>query len=116
MPQDEKKMIFDRIQITENYVGDLCTELSSFTKKKARFDFASFGITCDFCLIIDFCNHFIHRLRDKYDELARILKDYADTARFNETLFNGLLNYSKSCTLLADNKDMEVQRLQSKVH
>lgn len=55
------------------------------------------------------------RLRDKYDELARIFKGYAETTRFSETLFNGILNYSKSCTFLADVKDMEVQRLQSKV-
>lgn len=55
------------------------------------------------------------RLRDKYDELARIFKAYADTTRFNETLFNGLLNCSKSCTFLADIKDVEVQRLQAKV-
>lgn len=54
----------------------------------------------------------LNRLRDKYDELARIFKGYADTVRFNETLFNGLLNYSKSCTLLADAKDIEIQRLQ----
>lgn len=37
MSQDGKKMIFDRIQITESFFGDLCSELSSFTKKKARF-------------------------------------------------------------------------------
>lgn len=37
MPQEGKKMIFDRIQITENFFGDLCTEMSSVTKKKARF-------------------------------------------------------------------------------
>ena len=54
-------------------------------------------------------------MRDKYDELARIFKGYTDTSRFNETLFNGLLNFSKSCTFLADSKDMEVQRLQLKV-
>ncbi|XP_031619179.1 protein FAM92A-like [Contarinia nasturtii] len=89
MPQDGKKMIFDRIQMTENFFGDLCSELSSFTKKKAR-------------------------LRDKYDELGRIFRGYAESARFNETLFNGLLNYSKSCTALADIKDIEVRRLQSK--
>lgn len=65
-------------------------------------------IHCIFRYVID-------RLRDKYDELARIFKGFADTVRFNETLFNGLLNYSKSCTLLADIKDVEVQRLQAKV-
>lgn len=115
MPQDGKKMIFDRIQLTENFFGDLCSELSSFTKKKARF-----GINIFICnlSIINFNGFFAHssRLRDKYDELAHIFKGYADTARFNETLFNGLLNYSKSCTFLADIKDMEVQRLQSKVN
>lgn len=34
--KDNKKMIFDRLQSTENSFGALCTELSSFTKKKAR--------------------------------------------------------------------------------
>lgn len=37
MPQDGKKMIFDRIQLTENFFGECCSELSSLTKKKARF-------------------------------------------------------------------------------
>lgn len=36
MPQDGKKTVFDRIQSTENCFGELCTELSSFAKKKAR--------------------------------------------------------------------------------
>lgn len=35
--KDNKKLIFDRIQTVENYFGELCTELSSFTKKKARY-------------------------------------------------------------------------------
>lgn len=34
--KDNKKMIFDRLQSAENSFGALCTELSSFTKKKAR--------------------------------------------------------------------------------
>lgn len=34
--KDNKKFIFDRIQSVENSFGGLCTELSSFTKKKAR--------------------------------------------------------------------------------
>lgn len=34
--KDNKKAIFDRIQNVENTCGDLCTELSRFTKKKAR--------------------------------------------------------------------------------
>lgn len=37
MPVDGKKMIFDKIQVAENCFGDLCTELSSFAKKKARY-------------------------------------------------------------------------------
>lgn len=55
-------------------------------------------------------------MRDKYDDIGRIVRGYSDVSRFNDTLFNGLLNFSKSCTLLADVKDMEVQRLQSKVN
>lgn len=57
----------------------------------------------------------IIRLRDKYDELAGIFKTYADSVRFNETLFNGIINYSKACTQMGDIKDVEVQRLQAKV-
>lgn len=49
MPQDGKKVIFDRIQTTENYFGDLCSELSSFTKKKAKFVFhLSLALKMDF--------------------------------------------------------------------
>lgn len=33
---DSKKMIFDRLQGVENCFGALCTEMSSFAKKKAR--------------------------------------------------------------------------------
>lgn len=55
-------------------------------------------------------------MRDKYDELARMFKCYGDTIRFNESLYNGISKYSKSCTLMADTMDTEVQRLQLKVN
>lgn len=58
MPQDGKKMIFDRIQTTENYFGDLCSELSSFTKKKAKF-------VAQMTLKIDFFKYTFH-LNGKY--------------------------------------------------
>lgn len=45
MPQDGKKTVFDRIQSTENCFGDLCTELSSFAKKKARYESSSIVCT-----------------------------------------------------------------------
>lgn len=63
-----------------------------------------------------FCFHFFCRLRDKYDELSRVFKHYADAEEFNETLFDGLTSYSKALTLLGDIKELEVQRLQSKVY
>lgn len=57
----------------------------------------------------------LHRLRDKYDELGRLFKLIADNDEFNETTSDGLMNYSKAMTLLGDVKDIEVQRLQTKV-
>lgn len=33
--KDNKKAVFERIQNVENNFGDLCSELSKFTKKKA---------------------------------------------------------------------------------
>lgn len=59
--------------------------------------------------------HFFSRLRDKYDDLSLVLKNFGEAVRFNETLSNGLLNYSKAFTLLSDVRDLEVQRLHSKV-
>lgn len=55
------------------------------------------------------------RLRDKYDDLSRVLKSYGDDVQCNETLSKGLLNYSKAYTLIGDVKDLEVQRLQTMV-
>lgn len=122
MPLDGKKMTYDRIQNVEHFFGDLCSEMSSVTKKKARFVFIRimFSIVILFhCVEMNFfffLKNIFFRLRDKYDDIGRIVRGYSDVSRFNDTLFNGLLNFSKSCTLLADVKDMEVQRLQSKVN
>lgn len=58
---------------------------------------------------------FYFRLRDKYDDLSLILKNCSEAERSSETLSSGLLNYSKAFTLLGDVKDIEVQRLHSKV-
>lgn len=60
-------------------------------------------------------NRLHFRLRDKYDDLSLVLKNYGGAVRFNDTLSNGLLNYSNALSLLGDVKDIEVQRLQLKV-
>lgn len=58
MPQDGKKMIFDRIQITENYFGDLCSELSSLTKKKARLVRETFHSSMELFIYVHFYGDF----------------------------------------------------------
>lgn len=88
--KDNRKAITERIHSTENHFGELCSVLSSFTKKSAR-------------------------LRDKHDEIGGVLKSFADSQEYNETLVDGLTNCAKAMTLLGDIKDIEVQRLQTKV-
>lgn len=54
-------------------------------------------------------------VRDKFDDLSELLNHYANLEGFHETLSNGMVNYSKALTLLADAKDIEIQRLQLKM-
>lgn len=88
--RDHKKGAIDRINAAENYFGELCSVTSSFTKKTAR-------------------------IRDKYDELGRVLRNVGELETGNESFSDGLINYARAMTLLADVKDIEVQRLQAKV-
>lgn len=108
--ENNKKMIFDRIQGIENSFGALCTEVSSFAKKKARWATTASLTFSTRCWTIP-----LFRLRDKYDELSGLFKQAADMEECNETLHNGLGSYSKALTLLADINDLEVQRLHGKV-
>lgn len=57
----------------------------------------------------------LYRIREKYDELGRVIRNIGDTESGNASLSQGLINYAKVMTLMADVKDLEVQRLQSKV-
>lgn len=61
-----------------------------------------------------FCGNFCS-LRDRYDEIGRILKIYGEAMRPNESLSTGLLEFSNTCTQLGDVQDIAVQRIQSKV-
>lgn len=56
-----------------------------------------------------------YRIRDKYDDLGRVLRNVGDLEMGNESFSDGLINYAKAMTLLADVTDIEVQRLQTKV-
>lgn len=55
------------------------------------------------------------RVRDKYDDLGRVIRNFGDTESANESFSVALVNYAKAMTLMADVKDIEVQRLQTKV-
>lgn len=66
----------------------------------------------DFIVFIDSLSN---RIRDKYDELGRVIRNFGDSESGNATFSEGLINYAKAMTLIADLKDIEVQRMQSKV-
>lgn len=55
------------------------------------------------------------RLRDQGDELAKVLKDYANNEIVNKSLSAGLENLSITLTAVEEYRNCEVQRLEAKV-
>ena len=52
------------------------------------------------------------RIRDKNDELAKTLKNYADQEKYNLTTKKALEDLAKVLTLEADQQDLQVARLE----
>ncbi|XP_014481007.1 PREDICTED: protein FAM92A1 isoform X1 [Dinoponera quadriceps] len=88
--EQEAKFVQDRITAVEKHFAELCTTFAAFTRKSAR-------------------------LRDKGDELAKIIHTYADSETVNRSLSTGLINFSATLSVIGDYRDAEVQRLDAKV-
>ncbi|XP_070164062.1 CBY1-interacting BAR domain-containing protein 1 isoform X3 [Polyergus mexicanus] len=88
--EQEAKFVQDRITGVEKHFAELCTIFAAFTRKAAR-------------------------LRDKSDELAKIIQIYADSEIINRSLCAGLANFSATLSVIGDYRDAEVQRLDAKI-
>lgn len=58
---------------------------------------------------------YVFSLRDKNDELAKTIQEYALGEKHNLSLSTGLTNLSKAITLLGDFQDIEVSRYEKLV-
>lgn len=69
----------------------------------------------------EFCNTFAQycrktaRLRDKGDELAKVVLNYAESENINKSLAMGLESFAESLSTISDYGDNRVQMLDSKV-
>ncbi|KAL0132737.1 hypothetical protein PUN28_000462 [Cardiocondyla obscurior] len=88
--EQEAKFVQDRITGVEKHFAELCTTFAAFTRKAAR-------------------------LRDKNDELAKVIQTYADSEIINRSLSAGLVNFSATLSVIGDYRDAEVQRLDAKI-
>ncbi|XP_011632122.1 protein FAM92A isoform X3 [Pogonomyrmex barbatus] len=88
--EQEAKFVQDRITGVERHFAELCTIFAAFTRKAAR-------------------------LRDKGDELAKVIQTYADSEVINRSLSTGLTNFSATLSVIGDYRDAQVQRLDAKV-
>ncbi|RLU25696.1 hypothetical protein DMN91_001853 [Ooceraea biroi] len=87
--EQEAKFVQDRITGVEKHFAELCTIFGAFTRKAAR-------------------------LRDKSDELAKVIQVYGDSETINRSMSTGLANFSATLSVVGDYRDAEVQRLDAK--
>ncbi|XP_013133876.1 PREDICTED: protein FAM92A1 isoform X1 [Papilio polytes] len=88
--EQQAKFIQDRITSVEKNFGDLCVAFGDYARKTAR-------------------------VRDMGDELAKVVKDYANNELVNKSLSSGLDNLSITLTAIEEYRNCEVQRLEAKV-
>ncbi|CAH0726028.1 unnamed protein product, partial [Brenthis ino] len=88
--EQQAKFIQDRISNVEKNFGELCVGFGDYTRKTAR-------------------------LRDMGDDLAKILKEYANNEIVNKSLSAGLDNLSVTLMAIEEYRNCEVQRLEAKV-
>ena len=132
---EEARFVQDRIAGVEKHFAELCTIFAAFTRKSARFvnwicylckfltcvkrsirNLLIAGKTCTgINLTGAFIFFFFFRLRDKNDELSKVIQTYAESENINRSLSNGLINFSTTLSVIGDYRDAEVHRLDSKV-
>ncbi|XP_046413857.1 protein FAM92A-A isoform X2 [Neodiprion fabricii] len=100
--EQEAKFVQERISAVEKHFAELCTIFAAFTRKAARF------LSMHLYIIII-------TLRDKNDEVAKVVQNYAESENINQSLSNGLANFATTLSVIGDYRDAEVQRLDSKV-
>ncbi|XP_069697975.1 CBY1-interacting BAR domain-containing protein 1 [Periplaneta americana] len=88
--EQQAKFIQERITLVEKHFAELCTIFAAYTRKNAG-------------------------LRDKSDEVVKVIQDYAEAENVNKSLRNGLLQFSSTLSTIGDYRDTEVQRLETKV-
>lgn len=88
--EQEAKFVQDRISNVEKHFAELCTTFAAYTRKAAR-------------------------LRDKGDEIAKIIQTYAQSETINRSLSNGLANFSATLSVIGDYRDAKVQRFDAKI-
>ncbi|KAK9308348.1 hypothetical protein QLX08_001762 [Tetragonisca angustula] len=88
--EQEAKFVQDRISNVEKHFAELCTTFAAYTRKAAR-------------------------LRDKGDEIAKIVQIYAQSETINQSLSNGLTNFSATLSVIGDYRDAKVQRFDAKI-
>lgn len=111
--EQEAKFVQDRITGVEKHFAELCMIFAAFTRKAARcfsvklyrlFFFDDMHKTFPYC----FTSGLVHyspvffRLRDKSDELAKIIQTYADSEIINRSLSAGLTNFSATLSVIGD--------------
>ncbi|XP_026667006.1 protein FAM92A-A isoform X2 [Ceratina calcarata] len=88
--EQEAKFVQDRISNVEKHFAELCTTFAAYTRKAAR-------------------------LRDKGDEIAKVIQTYAQSETINRSLANGLTNFSATLSVIGDYSDAKVQRFDAKI-
>ncbi|XP_048486211.1 CBY1-interacting BAR domain-containing protein 1-A isoform X2 [Plutella xylostella] len=88
--EQQAKFIQDRINTVEKYFGELCLAFTGYARKTAR-------------------------LRDKGDDLAEVLKEYASHETVNKSLSVNLENLSLTLSALEEYRNCAVQRMEAKV-
>lgn len=88
--EQQAKFIQKRIISTEINFGELCNVLAEYTRKAGR-------------------------LRDKSDEVAKIVMTFAESEDVNKTLSDALANLAYCFSILGDYGDLRVHGIENKV-
>ncbi|KAI0219971.1 Protein FAM92A [Lamellibrachia satsuma] len=88
--ETQAKEIQDRVGRVEKHFGDMCTNFGAYSRKVAK-------------------------LRDKGDELARNVREYAEQEKLNHTMQQALKDFSEKLSAVQDYRESEMKRMEIKV-
>lgn len=102
----QSKLILDRINQVEKHFSEISAAFAGYARKQSKY----FN---DFVYPFLYNNAFSTlRIRDKSDELAKVLKNYADQEKYNLSTKRALEDLTKVLVLEADQQDLQVARLE----